>query len=112
MEEKKRMHFNRPYDDPYRVLAAHILANYSPRMVKKIMSSSAYIKSIILQEAKSMDISGAFLDCIDQEVLANDHLRKKNAYLKRLGEFYYSELDVLRLRSEIRRFAEELNIKL
>lgn len=76
------------------------------------MSSSSYIKSIILQEAKQMDISGAFLDCIDQEVLANDHLRRKNAYLKKLGEFYYSELNVLRLRLEIKRFAEELNIKL
>ena len=112
MEDKKRITFNRPYDDPYRVLAAHIVSNYSPRMVKKVLSSSSYIKSIILQEAKQMDISGAFLDCIDQEVLANDHLRKKNAYLTRLGEFYFSELNVLRLRLEIKRFAEELNVKL
>ena len=112
MEEKKRITFNRPYDDPYRVLAAYVVSNYSPRMVKKMLSSSSYIKSIILQEAKQMDISGAFLDCIDQEVLANDHLRKKNAYLKKLGEFYFSELNVLRLRIEIKRFAEELNVKL
>lgn len=112
MEEKKRITFNRAYDDPYRILAAHIVSVYSPRMIRKIMSSSSYIKSIILQEAKQMDISGAFLDCIDQEVVANDHLRKKNAYLKKLGEFYYSELNVLRLRIEIKRFAEELNVKL
>lgn len=112
MEEKKRITFNRPYDDPYRVLAAYIVSNYSPRMVKKVLSSSSYIKSIILQEAKQMDINGAFLDCIDQEVLSNDHLRRKNACLKRLGEFYYSELNVLRLRLEIKRFAEELNVKL
>lgn len=112
MEEKKRITFNRAYDDPYRILAAHIVSVYSPRMVKKIMSSSSYIKSVVLQEAKQMDISGAFLDCIDQEVVANDHLRKKNAYLKKLGEFYFSELNVLRLRLEIKRFAEELNVKL
>lgn len=112
MEEKKRITFNRPYDDPYRVLAAHIVSVYSERAIKKIMSSSSYIKSIVLQEAKQMDISGAFLDCIDQEVLANDHLRRKNAYLKKLGEFYYSELNVLRLRLEIKRFAEELGVKL
>ena len=59
-----------------------------------------------------MDISGAFLDCIDQEVITNDHLRKKNYYLKKLGEFYYSELDLPRLRTEIRRFAEELDVKI
>lgn len=112
MEDKKRITFNRAYDDPYRILAAHIVSVYSPRMVKKVMSSSSYIKSIVLQEAKQMDINGAFLDCIDQEVVANDHLRKKNAYLKKLGEFYFSELNILRLRLEIKRFAEELNIKL
>ena len=112
MEDKKRITFNRAYDDPYRVLAANIVSIYSPRIIKKIMSSSSYIKSIVLQEAKQMDINGAFLDCIDQEVVANDHLRKKNAYLKKLGEFYYSELNILRLRLEIKRFAEELNIKL
>jgi hypothetical protein len=39
-------------------------------------------------------------------------IRKKNVYLKKLGEFYYSELDIERLRKEVRRFAEELKIKL
>lgn len=112
MEEKKRITFNRPYDDPYRVLAAYIVSNYPPRTIRKIMSSSAYIKSLVLQEAKQMDISGAFLDCIDQEVLTNDHLRRKNAYLKKLGEFYYSELNILRLRLEVKRFAEELNVEI
>lgn len=59
-----------------------------------------------------MDMSGAFIDCIDQEIIANDKLRKKNVYLKKLGEFYYSELDVERLRKEIRRFAGELGVSL
>lgn len=73
--------------------------------------NNSFVKSIINNEARLMDISGAFLDCIDQEVIANDHLRQKNAYLKKLGEFYYSELDLPRLRTEIRRFADELGVK-
>lgn len=59
-----------------------------------------------------MDIGGAFLDCIDQEIISNDRLRQKNVYLKQLGEFYYSELNLLRLRREIKRFAIELNVKI
>lgn len=59
-----------------------------------------------------MDIGGAFLDCIDQEVIANDHIRQKNVYLKKLGEFYFSELNVARLRKEIIHFAEELDIEI
>lgn len=67
---------------------------------------------MVIKEAKQMDIGGAFLDCIDQEVIANDHLRQKNVYLKKLGEFYYSELDLPRLRKEIRIFAKELGIEI
>lgn len=59
-----------------------------------------------------MDISGAFLDCIDQEIISNDRLRQKNARLKKLGEFYYSQLDLSRLRNEIRAFAAELGVSL
>lgn len=112
MEEKRRLTFNRPYDDPYRVLAAHLVSIYPERVLKKVLTSTSYIKSMVLQEAKLLDVAGAFLDCIDQQILENDHLRRKNAYLKKLGEYYYSELDVLRLRTEIRRFANELGIKI
>ena len=77
-----------------------------------MLNNGFFIKGLIVYEAKNMDVSGAFLDCIDQEVISNDMIRKKNIYLKKLGEFYYSELDIERLRREIRRFAKELNVNL
>ena len=110
--DEKRIILNRVYDDPYRVLAAHIVAYWPPSTVKRVLTNNSFVKSVINNEARLMDISGAFLDCIDQEVITNDHLRKKNYYLKKLGEFYYSELDLPRLRTEIRRFAEELDVKI
>ena len=100
------------YDNPYRVLAAHIVSVFSVPNIKRVLTSTSYIKSLITQEAKSMDVGGAFLDCIDQEIIANDMIRKKNVYMKKLGEFYFSELDVERLRREIRRFADELGLSL
>ena len=100
------------YDDPYRVLAAHIVSVFSVVAVKRVLTSSSFIKSLIIHEAKTMDIGGAFLDCVDQEIIANDRVRGKNARLKMLGEYYYSELDIDRLRKEIRRFAEELGVEL
>lgn len=110
--DEKRIILNRPYDDPYRVLAAHIVAYWPPATVQRIMTSRSFVKSIINRETRLMDISGAFLDCIDQEIIANDHLRKKNYYLKQLGEYYYSELNLSRLRTEIKKFADELGIEL
>lgn len=108
--DDKRIILNRPYDDPYRVLAAHIVSYWPPSTVRRVMNSSSFVRSIINNETRLMDISGAFLDCIDQEVISRGHIRRKNAYLKKLGEYYYSELDLPRLRNEIRRFAEELGV--
>ena len=105
---------NKPqeYDNPYRVLAAHIVSAFSVPNIKRALSSSSYIKSLIIHEAKTMDVSGAFIDCIDQEIIAHDRIRRKNACMRQLGEFYFSELDLERLRKEIRRFAEEFGISL
>lgn len=102
----------KPYDDPYSLLAARIVSSYTPRSIQRILTNSAYIKSLVLSEARLMDICGAFLDCIDQEIISNDIVRKKNFYLKQLGEFYFSELDIDRLRKEIRQFADELGVPL
>lgn len=108
----KRIVFNRAYDDPYRVLATHLVSLYSPRTLQRILSSSSFVKAVVVKEARQLDIGGIFLDCIDQEIIDNDKLRQKNARLKVLGEFYYSQLDLPRLRSEIRKFADELGVKL
>lgn len=108
----KRIVFNRAYDDPYRVLATHLVSIYSPRTLQRILSSSSFVKAVVIKEARQLDIGGIFLDCIDQEIIDNDKLRQKNARLKVLGEFYYSQLDLPRLRSEIRKFADELGVKL
>lgn len=109
--DEKRVILNRPYDDPYRVLAAHIVSYWPPSTVRRVLENNSFVKSAINNEARLLDISGTFLDCIDQEVITNDRLRQKNYYLKKLGEFYYSELDLPRLRNEIRRFAEDLGVK-
>lgn len=106
------MNKHQEYDNPYRVLAAYIVSTFSLIAIKRVLTNTSYIKSLITYEAKNMDMSGAFIDCIDQEIVANDRIRRKNVYLKQLGEFYYSELDVERLRKEIRRFADELGVNL
>lgn len=108
----KRIVFNRAYDDPYRVLAAHLVSLHTPRTLQRVLTNSSFVKAAVVKEARQLDIGGIFLDCIDQEIIDNDKLRQKNARLKTLGEFYYSQLDLPRLRSEIRKFADELGVSL
>lgn len=103
---------HKEYDDPYRLLAAHLVSVYPVALIKRVLTNAAFVKSLMVHEAKQMDIGGAFLDCVDQEIISNDMVRKKNVYLKQLGEFYYSELDLARLRKEIRQFMDELGVSL
>lgn len=105
-----KVEYKKEYDDPYRVLATYLVSVCTPRALYRIMNETAFIKALILKEAKQLDMGGCFLDCIDQELITNGQLRKKNYHMKKLGEFYFGELDIPRLRKEVKRFADELNI--
>lgn len=109
---KQRIKFNRPYDDGYALLACHIVSVLSVKSIKTALTSDQFIKSMVIDESKQIDICGHFLDCIDEEIIKKEHIRQKNKFLKALGEYYFSELDLPRLREEIRKFAEELGINL
>ena len=99
-----RLIFNQPYDNPYRILALHLASTLSLHSLKRVMHDTNFIRSLVLSETRQVDLSGPFLDCVDQEIISNDNVRMKNAALKSLGEFYYSNLDVPRLREELRKF--------
>lgn len=104
------MDYKKAYDDPYRVLATYLVSVCSPRALYRVMTETSFIKALVLKEARQLDVSGCFLDCIDQEIISTGQLRRKNYHMKKLGEFYFGELDIPRLRREIKRFADELNI--
>lgn len=107
-----KLRFDRPYDDPYKVLAWHLVSVLSVRSLKRVLTNNLFIKSMVLNEANQLDISGPFLDCIDEEIAHKEHLRSKNKQLKSLGEYYFSELDLERLRVEVRAYAEEMGVVL
>lgn len=109
---EKRVSFNKKYDDPYRLLAAHILGYYDLDSVYAIYTNKECVKHLILAEARRLDIAGPFLDCIDQCVIAGDCKRSKNKALNELGEFYYQNLDLARLRKSLVLVANELGIDL
>lgn len=109
---KERITFNKPYDDHYAVLAWHIVSVLSVKALRELLENDAPIKSMVISEAKQIDISGHFLDCIDEDIINKWRIRAKNKCLTALGEFYFSELDLDRLRSEVRKYAEEIGIVL
>ena len=107
---KQRISFNKPYDNPYAVLAWHLVAMLPLKSLKELLCSDTFIKRMVVEEAKQVDISGPFLDCIDEDIQKRWRLRGRNSQLKQLGEYYFSELNLEKVREEVRKYASELGI--
>ena len=89
------------FDDPYKILAHHIVSTYRPSDVLRCLTDNAYLKTLVIKEVRLQDFCGHFLDCIIENILDDkermDYMRK----LDELASYYYSKLDRGRLRDQI-----------
>lgn len=89
------------YDDPYKLLAHHIVGTYRPADVVRVLTENSYIKNMILRETRLQDIGGRYIDCTIEDILAKKKRMEYMHQLDSLGLYYYSKIDKDRLRSEI-----------
>lgn len=99
-------------DDPYILLAHHIVGYYRPADVHRILTDSAYIKNCITKEVRGQDLCGHYIDCIIENILDDKDRMKFMHALDQLADFFYSRLNKERLRSEIRAALDEAGIDL
>lgn len=99
------------FDNPYKILAHHIVGTYRPADVLRILNDNSYIKNRVLKETRLQDIGGFFIDCIIEDVLDNKNRMEYMHQLDSLGLYYYSKLDKERLRSEIRDVLEAVGVE-
>lgn len=101
------------FDNPYRMLAAGIATKMSVNDAKRIIADRDFIRQLVQAEVReNMDVPGIFTDCIATELISE---RKKVLYrdaLNKLGLFFYEQLDIPRMREELRRFYKEFGIEL
>lgn len=103
--------YKNEYDNPYRILASGIAIKYNINLVKRMLIDKDYIRQIIQAEVRDgIDIPGMFADCIITELISEKQKVLYRNALNELGLFFYEQLDIPRLRSEIRRFYEEFGI--
>lgn len=89
------------YDDPYKILAHHIVSTYRPADVLRCLTDNAYLKTLVIKEVRLQDFCGHFLDCIIENILDD---KERMDYMRKLDElalYYYSKLDRGRLRDQI-----------
>lgn len=89
------------FDNPYRILAYHIVGNYRPADVMRMLTDNSYLRNLIIKEVRQQDLGGHFIDCIIENILEDKDRMEYMHALDKLSEYYYSRLDKKRLREEI-----------
>lgn len=89
------------YDNPYIILAHHIVGNYRAADVLRVLTDNAYLKTLIIKEMREQDLGGHFIDCIIEGILEDKDRMEYMHKLDELACYYYSKLDKGRLRDEI-----------
>lgn len=89
------------YDNPYTLLAHHIVGSYRPADVLRVLTDNSYLKTLIIKEVRNQDLGGHFVDCIIENILEDKDRMEYMHKLDELAMYYYSRLDKGRLRDEI-----------
>lgn len=89
------------YDNPYRILAHHIVGAYRASDVMRCLTDNSFLKTLVIKEVRDMDLSGHFVDCIIENILDDKDRMEYMGKLDELAIYYYSKLDKGRLRDEI-----------
>ena len=89
------------FDDPYKILAHHIVGTYRSADVLRVLTDNSYLKTLIIKEMREQDLGGHFIDCIIEGILEEKDRMDYMHQLDNLAYYYYSRLDKGRLRDEI-----------
>ena len=89
------------FDNPYKILAHHIVGTYRPADVLRTLIDNSYLKNLIIKEVRNQDLGGHFVDCIIEDILDEKDRMEYMHKLDELALYYYNRLDKGRLRDEI-----------
>ena len=98
------------YDDPYIMLAHKLISVHNRAEIERILTDNEYVFKLILKEMRLQDFSGAFLDCIIEDILNNKRRMEMCHQLDRLSKYFYEKLDMKRLRRNVKFYAERYGI--
>ena len=100
------------YDNPYTLLAHHIVGTYRPADVLRCLTDNSYLKTLIIKEVRQQDMGGPFIDCIIEDILEEKDRMEYMHKLDNLAYYYYSRLDRGRLRDEILAVLNEAGLQI
>lgn len=109
-EEEYDNSYTEAYDDPYLVLAYHIVCNNNIPTIKRYLKDYKFVKRVIIKETKDLDLSGPFLDCLAVAIREEKQKTDLISQLESLGGFFYNRLDLNRMRKAIKQACDKLGV--
>lgn len=100
----------KPYDDPYSFLAMHIISISTRNEVIRALSEDDFLYRMLIKEVRKQDFSGPFLDAIICDILENKRRMEMCHELDKLSDYFFSKLDLPRLREKIINYADKYGI--
>lgn len=94
------------YDDPYKLLATSLIADNDGLVIRSILHDDDFVRRMIIKETRQQDLTGSYTDCIVQTILDDKRRMVLMRELDQLSNFLFENLDLERLRKEIRNFCE------
>lgn len=98
------------YDDPYVLMAHSILSIYDTADIKRMLVDDDFVRRLVLKETRLQDFAGVFLDGIVQSILDDKRRMEFMHELDKLADYFWRNLDIVRLRSEIIKYGTKYNI--
>lgn len=108
--ESDKITHKEKFDDEYKILAYSIIVNYPPVTVKRLMKDTKFLRREIIREVRGQDFRGYFIDCLFVSICENKDRMKLMRQLDQLGRFFYNNLDLERMRKEVRNAYESLGL--
>lgn len=99
-----------PYDNPYKCLAADLVCRLTPREVVRTLSDDDFVFRMLVKEVRGQDFRGPFVDCVIDEILRHKRRMELMRVLDEVSVYFFKNLDLARLRREIKTFCAELGI--
>ena len=90
-----------PYDDPYIMLVYWLLANLNTGELRRVLEDDDFVHKMIIKETRYLDFKGPFLDTIVCEILEDRRRMEMCKELDKLSDYFFSQLDLGRLRREL-----------
>lgn len=104
------MEYKRESDDPYKILAYNLVVDCDVDTIKRYLTDNKFLRRVIKREIRGQDYRGVFMDCLFVSIVESKKRMDLMHALDSVGAFFYQNLDKPRLRREIKKAYEELDM--